>query len=81
VSQGYTRGRGAGRRAARLGPDERIAPHLTRGGRFARIDPLKAATRPTLPRILGAVGWAILTVESLRRARGMVRGTDQGGRG
>jgi hypothetical protein len=61
------------RRAPRLGPDERIAPHLTRGGRFSRVDPLKVPERPTIPRILGVVGWAVLTVESLRRARAVVR--------
>lgn len=61
------------RRAPRLGPDDRIAPHLTRGGRFSRIDPLEPKQRPTVPRIIGAVGWAVLTVESLRRARARVR--------
>ncbi len=63
---------GPGRRAPRLGPHDRIARHMTRGGRFAKVDPLKGATRPTLPKVLGAVGWAVLTVESLRRARALV---------
>jgi hypothetical protein len=62
------------RRAPRLGPADRIAPHMSRGGLFAKVDPLRPSTRPTVPRILGAVGWAVLTVESLRRARRLVRG-------
>jgi hypothetical protein len=64
----------APRRAPRLGPGERIATHMTRGGRFAKIDPLRTRRRPTVPRILGVLGWALLTVESLRRARARSRG-------
>jgi hypothetical protein len=66
------RGDGGQRRAPRLGPDDRLAPYLTRVGRFAKLDPLKAAPRPTVAQMLGVVGWLVLTVESLRRARGLL---------
>lgn len=46
------------RRAPRLGAKDRIAPHLTRRGRFARIDPLEPRPLPTWPQVLGAIGWA-----------------------
>ena len=58
----------AGRRAPRLGPDDRIAPHLTRVGRFRRIDPTKGRPLPGLVRLVGVVGWAVLLAESFRRA-------------
>lgn len=57
------------RRAPRLGPDTSIAPHLDRGrGRFKRIDPLERRPLPSMAKMLGALGWAVLLVESLRRA-------------
>ncbi|CAN5878211.1 hypothetical protein BH23ACT8_BH23ACT8_20330 [soil metagenome] len=59
----------SGRRAPRLGHDERIAPYLTRLGRFRRIDPSKPRRPPKVARMLGAIGWAVLVEESLRRAR------------
>lgn len=55
-------------RAPRLGPDDRIAPYVTRTGRFRAMDPLKTRPLPSLPRVLGAVGWALLVEECLRRA-------------
>jgi hypothetical protein len=56
------------RRAPRLDPDTSIAPLITRRGRFARIDPRRPRPLPSLPRVFGVLGWAALTVESLRRA-------------
>ncbi|HWB72681.1 MAG TPA: hypothetical protein VG452_10725 [Egibacteraceae bacterium] len=58
-----------GRRAPRLGPGERIAPHLTRVGRFRALDPLQARPLPAWPRLAGALVWALLVEECLRRAR------------
>jgi hypothetical protein len=63
----------AGRRAPRLGPDQRLAGHITRLGRFRAIDPKSPRPLPSLARVLGVAGWAILTAESLRRARRAVR--------
>ncbi len=60
---------GPSRRAPRLRPDEHIAPHITRRGRFLKRDPLKPAELPSLWRVLGALGWALFTAEVLRRAR------------
>lgn len=57
------------RRAPRLGPDERIARHMTRAGRFAKIDPQESKPVPSAAKILGVLGWMALTVESIRRAR------------
>jgi hypothetical protein len=57
-----------GRRAPRLGPDTRIASHFTRRGRFRKVDPTKGRPLPSAARLLGAVGWAALVAESLRRA-------------
>ncbi len=60
---------GAGaRRAPRLGPQTRIAPHITRRGRFRKVDPSKGRPLPSLAMLLGVVGWAALVAESLRRA-------------
>ena len=56
-------------RAPRLGPDEFLAPHITRLGRFRKVNPLKARKLPAFSRILGAVGWAVFLEETLRRAR------------
>jgi hypothetical protein len=69
ASSGWTAGRRDERRAPRLGPTDRIAPYMTRGGRFRKIDPLRPRPRPTIPKILGVVGWAVLLGESMRRAR------------
>ncbi|MDP8969867.1 MAG: hypothetical protein M3N52_05120 [Actinomycetota bacterium] len=55
-------------RAPRLGPDDRIAPNVTRAGRFRAVDPAETRPLPSLPRLLGAVGWALLLEECLRRA-------------
>jgi hypothetical protein len=57
------------RRAPRLSHAERIAPYLTRLGRFRRIDPSRPRPLPRFARVLGTVGWAVLLEESLRRAR------------
>lgn len=64
---------GPPRRAPRLGPDDRLASHLTRRGRFRKIDPRKARPLPKAARILATVGWAVLVEESLRRAYRSVR--------
>ena len=64
-----SRRRAAPRRAPRLGPDELIASHFTRVGRFRKIDPTKPRKLPSVSRVLGAVGWAVLLEESVRRAR------------
>lgn len=58
-----------GRRAPRLGPGERIAPHLTRVGRFRTLDPLQTRPLPPWPRLAGTLVWALLVEECLRRAR------------
>jgi hypothetical protein len=58
------------RRAPRLTPQERLAPHITRRGRFRRIDPSKGRPLPALSHILATLGWAALLVVSFRRARG-----------
>lgn len=60
------------RRAPRLGPGERIAPYVTRVGRFRRVDPLRARPLPTPARVVAVLGWALLVGESLRRARAAV---------
>lgn len=59
---------GAIRRAPRLAPDERIAPYVTRLGRFRALDPSVGRPLPALPRILAATAWAVLLGETLRRA-------------
>ena len=55
-------------RAPRLGPDQRIAGHVTRVGRFRRIDPSKGRQGPSRWALLGRLGWALLVAGSLRRA-------------
>ncbi len=72
-----SRRRAAPRRAPRLGPDQLIADHFTRVGRFRRINPTKARDLPSFPRVLGAVAWAVLLEESLRRARKAHRAPDE----
>ena len=57
------------RRAPKLGPDEFIAGHITRVGRFRKINPLKPKPLPSFSRILGVIGWAVFLEETLRRAR------------
>jgi len=65
-------------RAPRLRPDERIAPYITRIGRFRRVDPRQARSLPSLSQILGALGWAVLVGESFRRAMSAAR-AERGG--
>ncbi len=60
------------RRAPRLGPEERIAPYVTRVGRFRRVDPLRAPSLPKPSRVIAVLGWALLLGESMRRARASV---------
>jgi hypothetical protein len=57
------------RRAPRLGPDEFIAGHITRLGRFRKRDPRVARKLPGCSRTLGVVAWAVFLAEVLRRAR------------
>ena len=64
-----SRRRAAPRRAPRLEHDELIASHITRIGRFRKIDPTKPRKLPKFSRVVGAIGWAVLLEESLRRAR------------
>lgn len=66
---------GAAPRAPRLRPDQRIAAHVTRAGRFRAIDPAKPKRPPTFWALLGRAGWAVLVEESLRRARKGARAT------
>lgn len=68
-----------GRRAPRLGPHEYLAPYVTRRGRFRKLDPLRGRPRPSVPRILGVLGWAALVGGTLAKAiRGRPR-PDPGG--
>jgi len=60
-----------GRRAPRLAPDDRLAPHLTRVGRFRAIDPSRGRPLPGLPAVLAFVGWGAMLAVSFRRARTM----------
>ncbi|MGH8904987.1 MAG: hypothetical protein ACRD0K_00320 [Egibacteraceae bacterium] len=55
-------------RAPRLRADERIAPYITRLGRFRRIDPAKSRPLPKFSQVLGALAWAALLGGSFRRA-------------
>lgn len=57
------------RRAPRLGPQERIATHITRRGRFAAVDPTIGKPLPGWLRWVGLAAWALFCEESLRRAR------------
>ncbi|MGH8903989.1 MAG: hypothetical protein ACRDYA_20505 [Egibacteraceae bacterium] len=65
-------------RAPRLRPDERIAPHITRVGRFRRVDPLQARSLPSFAKVLGVLGWAVLLGESFRRAVSTARAARDG---
>ncbi|MBA2530037.1 MAG: hypothetical protein H0V19_08795 [Euzebyales bacterium] len=56
------------RRAPRLGPDELIAGYFTRLGRFRKVDPTTPAKLPSVSKVLGVIGWAVLLEESVRRA-------------
>ena len=73
VSRRTAAGRAASRRAPRLRADERIAGHLTRVGRFAKVDPRRGKSLPGWLRWIGFAGWALFLEESLRRARGARR--------
>jgi len=68
-----TDGTGVTRRAPRLAPDERIAPYVTRRGRFARLDPAVGRPLPAISKVLASVAWAVLLGESYRRARASTR--------
>ena len=46
------------RRAPRLRPDERIAPFITRRGRFAARDPAEVRPLPGVWKLAGVVAWA-----------------------
>jgi hypothetical protein len=61
------------RRAPRLDARTYLAPYITRRGRFRRVDPARGRPLPGLARIVGALGWAVLLGESLRRARKAAR--------
>jgi hypothetical protein len=61
------------RRAPRLSPDDRIAPHLARRGRFAKIDPLKPRARPSWSKVLGTLGWAALLGGAFYKAWSVTR--------
>jgi hypothetical protein len=61
------------RRAPRLGPDQLIAPHITRLGRWRKRDPRKAQKLPSMPKVLGVLAWAVFLEETVRRARRAVR--------
>ena len=56
------------RRAPRLTPDQLIAPHITRVGRFRKIDPTKPKPLPGCAKILGVLAWAGFVGEVARRA-------------
>ncbi len=62
-----------GRRAPRLGPDDLLAPHMTRVGRFRKVDPTRPGRVPGPAAVLGGIAWAVLLFESFRRARRTVR--------
>lgn len=64
------------RRAPRLDADERIARHVTRVGRFRRIDPAEPRALPRVSRVIAGLAWAVLVGESLRRAYRQVRGEE-----
>ena len=58
---------GVVRRAPRLAPHERIAPHVTRVGRFAGVDP--SVTSPPSPAALaGIAAWTAWCASVVGRA-------------
>ena len=57
------------RRAPRLSPDQLIASHITRRGRFAKLDPRKARRLPSFTKVAGAIAWGVFLEEAFRRAR------------
>lgn len=65
-------------RAPRLAPDQRIAAHITRVGRFRAVNPARPKRPPTLAALFGRLGWALLVEESLRRAWRRSRGIGGG---
>jgi hypothetical protein len=64
----------AHRRAPRLGPDQLIAAHITRLGRFRKLDPRKARKLPSIAKVAGVVAWGVFLEETFRRARRAERG-------
>ena len=52
-----------------MGPDELIAGHITRLGRFRKRDPRKPRKLPPFSKWLGVLAWVMLVEESFRRAR------------
>ena len=63
------------RRAPRLGPDQLIASHITRRGRFAKLDPRKARKLPSFTKVAGVIAWGVFVEETFRRARRAERQT------
>ena len=62
---------GSGRvwaRAPRLRADERIAPYITRRGRFRRLNPSRPRPLPRFSQALGVLGWAVMLGVAYRRA-------------
>ena len=55
-------------RAPRLSPDQLIAPHITRVGRFRKVDPTTSRPLPGCAKIVGVVVWAAFVAEIVRRA-------------
>lgn len=65
------------RRAPRLRPEQRLAPYMTRHGRFRAINPGRGRPLPKLVKVLATLGWGVLVAESFRRAVSTVRAADQ----
>lgn len=65
------------RRAPRLTADERLAPYLTRRGRFLALDPSVGRPLPAFPKLLAALAWGVLLGESFRRAVASTRAADR----
>lgn len=55
-------------RAPRLRPDQRIAAHISRTGRFVDIDPSRGKPLPGWVRWVGFAGWLAFCAETARRA-------------
>jgi hypothetical protein len=62
------RGLAPARRAPRLPPSERLAPYITRRGRFRAIDPAVGRPLPPLSHVLGTMAWAGLLFVAFRRS-------------
>ncbi len=71
---------GEGRRAPRLRPDERIAPFITRRGRFVSRDPAEGRPLPGVGKLVGVVAWvawmAYPAVRAWRERAGRADGAD-----